>query len=365
MKILNVSVHQFRNLSNKQFTFASQFTLISGSHGSGKSSLLDALALLVAEFSAGMGVAATSSRETAMLVAKGDLEGKALDWGYRRSEKDKVQHGGGLFGEAERVMETRKGESAIQLPVFAYYSRAGERGLLPGDGPFPDQYARCLDPIDPSCDFAGLTGPEEACVRSAMTSIASVDPQAGSPRGGLGRLASMAGDMALRCSRLNPELGDRAAVGTEGVVLIEELECGLHPSRQRRVIEDLRKAFPLVQFIATTYSPFIIQSLDEGILIDLDFNEPRPYPDLSIEDITETILGIPLPQRSKRYLDMNAAATEYLSVLQQAEGADGRTKERVKRRLDQLMMPFSNQQAFCAVLEAERLMSGVDDEEME
>jgi predicted ATP-binding protein involved in virulence len=45
---------------------------------------------------------------------------------------------------------------------------------------------------------------------------------------------------------------------TPGIVLIDELDLHLHPIWQRRVIHDLKRTFPLVQFIATTHSPQLI-----------------------------------------------------------------------------------------------------------
>ncbi|GEM_PF-3154147 len=58
---------------------------------------------------------------------------------------------------------------------------------------------------------------------------------------------------------------------TEGVVLIDELDLHLHPKWQRHVIEDLRTTFPKIQFIFTSHSPFLIQSLrssEELIMLD-------------------------------------------------------------------------------------------------
>ncbi len=77
-------------------------------------------------------------------------------------------------------------------------------------------------------------------------------------------LLAMVGDIAQKAATLNPLLEDRALLETPGVVLIDELDLHLHPVWQRRVIEDLRRIFPLIQFFATTHSPFLIQSLRSG-----------------------------------------------------------------------------------------------------
>ena len=43
----------------------------------------------------------------------------------------------------------------------------------------------------------------------------------------------------------------------------------LHPKWQKQVIEDLKLAFPNIQFIVTTHSPFIVQSLRANEIINL------------------------------------------------------------------------------------------------
>jgi hypothetical protein len=82
-----------------------------------------------------------------------------------------------------------------------------------------------------------------------------------------------------------------------------------------------------MQLVATTHSPFIIQSLQAGELVVLDGpgEEEMPREDLrkmGLEDITQEKMGVAQPWRSKHYQDMYEAAREYYQVLQQAQGAD-------------------------------------------
>ncbi|MDO5101270.1 MAG: AAA family ATPase, partial [Eubacteriales bacterium] len=72
---------------------------------------------------------------------------------------------------------------------------------------------------------------------------------------------SMAADIAYRMARLNPDLGENVTLKTPGVVLIDEVDMHLHPSWQQTVINDLARAFPLVQFIVTTHSPQLLTSV--------------------------------------------------------------------------------------------------------
>jgi predicted ATP-binding protein involved in virulence len=71
-------------------------------------------------------------------------------------------------------------------------------------------------------------------------------------------MATMIGELARRAALLNPNLGEEVLEETPGVVLIDELDLHLHPKWQRRIIHDLKRTFPQVQFIATTHSPQLI-----------------------------------------------------------------------------------------------------------
>jgi predicted ATP-binding protein involved in virulence len=71
-------------------------------------------------------------------------------------------------------------------------------------------------------------------------------------------MLTLAGDLARRATTLNPHLGAGVLKQTPGVVIVDELDLHLHPKWQRRVIHDLRRTFPRLQFIATTHSPQLI-----------------------------------------------------------------------------------------------------------
>lgn len=104
----------------------------------------------------------------------------------------------------------------------------------------------------------------------------------------------MAADIAYRCIQLNPQLLERAVVDTPGVVLIDELDLHLHPNWQKSVVKDLKAAFPNLQFVATTHSPFIVQSLAAGELIDLDNlrKGTEPPNELPLSKVATSIMGV-------------------------------------------------------------------------
>ena len=55
-----------------------------------------------------------------------------------------------------------------------------------------------------------------------------------------------------------------------GIVLIDEIENHLHIELQRRVLRILTELFPNIQFIVTTHSPFILNSIDNAVVYDLE-----------------------------------------------------------------------------------------------
>ena len=55
-----------------------------------------------------------------------------------------------------------------------------------------------------------------------------------------------------------------------GIVLIDEIETHLHLEMQRNILGLLTTLFPNIQFIVTTHSPFILNSLKDVVIYDLE-----------------------------------------------------------------------------------------------
>ena len=60
------------------------------------------------------------------------------------------------------------------------------------------------------------------------------------------------------------------AFDTEGIVLIDELETHLHIELQKKILPFLTDFFPNIQFIITTHSPFVLNSIDNAVIYDLE-----------------------------------------------------------------------------------------------
>ena len=162
-------------------------------------------------------------------------------------------------------------------------------------------------------------------------------------------MISLITDIAYKMSILNPQLKERAITETPGVVLIDEIDLHLHPNWQRVVVKDLKNIFPKVQFIATTHSPFIIQSLDNGELISFDKAIETEYSGESIEDIAEEVMGVETPQYSKHKILMYEAASKYFAALNKVTNTE--EMENLQIELDLLSVKYGENVAYYAFIE--------------
>ncbi len=156
-------------------------------------------------------------------------------------------------------------------------------------------------------------------------------------------------DLCKRLALLNPNLAN--PLEGKGIVLIDEIELHLHPKWQREIIETFRTTFPNIQFIMSTHSPFVIQSLQGGELISLDGEIEAEYANQNIEDVAEDIMDVEIPQRSKRYVEMMKIASEYYRKLKEAETNSNIDVSELKQELDALSVRYSNDPFFAANLE--------------
>ncbi|MBF0538217.1 MAG: AAA family ATPase [Nitrospirae bacterium] len=58
----------------------------------------------------------------------------------------------------------------------------------------------------------------------------------------------------------------------QGIVLIDEIEAHLHVSLQKKILPFLTSFFPRIQFIVTTHSPFVLSSIENAVICDLQNN---------------------------------------------------------------------------------------------
>jgi len=79
--------------------------------------------------------------------------------------------------------------------------------------------------------------------------------------------------------------------GLPAIVMIDEIETHLHVELQKQILPFLTQMFPNVQFIVATHSPFVITSLENAVVYDLEkgitLEKPSFY---SYETVVESFL---------------------------------------------------------------------------
>ena len=144
---------------------------------------------------------------------------------------------------------------------------------------------------------------------------------------------------------------------TPGLVLIDEVDVHLHPKWQQQVVADLMETFPAMQFVCTSHSPFIIQSLKQGQLrmIDDTGNQLVEYANRSIEDIAEDVQHVKTPQMSKRAKELADASKKYFNLLQNSNDFDGRSLDEAEAEYRRAAEYYSSNPGLSAVLSLEAL----------
>lgn len=435
MKISHLSLQNFRKYKSACFQFHPRFTVLIGNNGAGKTTVLDALAIMLntyfqsSRLVTGGGAIKPADAHYILTQKQGQVfreqkNNVALDVearignapvNWRREIGDRGGKAKVLVRLGTEAREQIKAGASPDLPLLLYYG-AGRLWSLHDDVETDkpssqlDAYRYCLDPKSDQKAFekwfkklaytelqkrvnipavASVKNAVLACIPGAQDFFHDTEYDQltiqlekegltpfNSLSDGYRNMVAMVADIAHRASRLNPHHGAQAALKTTGIVLIDEIDLHLHPKWQRRVVPDLQRAFPQLQFIATTHSPFILQSLEPGEVIDLDqpwradtgrnapvgVASPGPghaFSNRAIEDIVESVMGVALPQRGERYQRMYEAAQAYYTLLAQVPQADEAARQALKARLDELSAPFSDNVAYHAFLEMERLAAGL------
>lgn len=168
---------------------------------------------------------------------------------------------------------------------------------------------------------------------------------------GLQSMINIVSEIAHRCIELNGFLGKNAVKKTPGVVMIDELDLFLHPRWQRHILRDLVNAFPQIQFIVSTHSPFVIQSLQKNQLISFDEGVEvtgEPFRE-SIEEIVALRMGLSQNIRSSRYEEMVKVAEELFLAID----SNSANQEQIRQKLVEIEAEFSDDPAYLASVRAE------------
>ena len=273
-----------------------------------------------------------------------------IDNQYRAASKTKARASKITKGYKSSLRETVDFQSAFDW-LYRY-----EQSMKKGQE-FEGTYEAVLDALSKA--IPALTDVMVDSKNSELTANVSVKGQEPNYQtyehmsDGFKSVICIVAEMAYRCVQLNGFLGRDAVKKTPGVVLIDELDLYLHPRWQKHLLEDLQKAFPQIQFIVSTHSPFIIQSVRKHNLITLDgVNDDTDPIYRSIEEIVTSEMNMETP-RSKTYNLMVEKAERYYQLVKNGQG-DSEEAKRVNKELDDIEQEFSNDPAYVALLKAER-----------
>jgi predicted ATP-dependent endonuclease of OLD family len=245
---LKLSVENFARFKNSEFIFNTGVTVVVGENDSGKSSLLSALGRL-----AYAGVSSMSAYK--------DL------WGTH------IRTGENYF---KLLLEDADGVVLRSCKMFA----TGVVHELKVDFPFYVGEHHCYSPHPPydrteydanlalsaaqrfMPDLVELTNDSQGRF-SAKFADGTVQPFS-RLGGGVNKIVGI----IYEACKVAKQVESRK--GSIGLVLIENVDNYLHPNVQKTLLPTLRELFPTVRFIVETHSPFIVQSVAQGEVINLD-----------------------------------------------------------------------------------------------
>lgn len=427
MRLTNVKVRNFRCFSEREWVLNPRFNLLVGENGSGKTVALEAFACALGAWLKGLPKVKerpleesdirTVSRlngeqlneETqslASIFVRAELEGVMVQWRRERFLMERSSSEGmwEILDRARAAASAVAEGLPVTLPLLSYYG-TGRLFALPNEMKSSAKaeksrfngYAFSLDPrmrVDQifrwfnDGELLALQYPGESntfrvvkeaivqCIegcrdirydakhRGVMISFSNGEYHEFKVLSdGQRNMLAMVADIAMKASELNPGYGPDVLNQTPGVVLIDELDLHLHPRWQRRIIGDLKRTFPRIQFIATTHSPFLIQALEPGELIKLGEgvlpDEPQEYKKQSIEDIAIDHMGMKEEHvaRSREYHLKMRAAEEYFRKLREP-GTTPSELEALEAEYLRRLEPFGDDPAFFAALKIERESQG-------
>lgn len=118
------------------------------------------------------------------------------------------------------------------------------------------------------------------------------------------------------------------AYDLSGIVIIDEIETHLHIALQKNILPSLIKLFPNVQFIVSTHSPYVLNSVDNAVIYDLEnhvqYNDFSMY---SADEISESYFNA--EQFSKC---VGETIEEYKQLLQKKDANEDEKAKRAKLR---------------------------------
>lgn len=327
-----VTIKNFRNISDMNMRFKPGMNLIIGDNGAGKTSILSAMAISLSGYLKGFQGLARRSIEPGEMTENAVEETSitptirtndgVFSWEVFRPINDSTN-----YRKVKPITKYAYTQNALQetLPVISFQGidRVASEGSTIKNGKlktFPNRiqgYDQCqsfanrFKTIEEWClrmEIIGFRNPNEniseyyAFQRATeifLQFMMNDDPtQVGhvyydrkkeclaykdkrnairisALSSGLQSILHIVMDIAYRMAQLNPGCPD--FIDIPGIVMIDEVDVHLHPKWQWRILGALHQTFPSVQFIITTHAPIVIASYKDAHLISVDDAQQVSY----------------------------------------------------------------------------------------
>ncbi len=425
MYIRELQAYKFRNFEDEKFIFNTQFTVVIGDNGMGKSSLIHALQAALGAYLQCLPIPAsrvyrrqikpseirvtwdsvlkeyTSSKENTCIFSKAVLNETVVEWRRVMLNKRTTSHNrldtGQLIDAVDDLLKHRDEKKNIALPVIANFSTVRAATQQRKGAKAQTKRSRLekgyLAALSDNSDFEGLiewlhnydgnlkhqkefSGTKEAIFNAITTAIPFLtdveynsyykeleavvtinEKNSGkithsNMSDGLKAMLNLVSELAFRCVILNGFLGADSVVQSKGVVLIDELDMHLHPTWQKRVVGDLKKAFPNIQFIVTTHSPFIVQSLSKEELQNLDFMTPENPSDMTLNKVVTDVMGVTKLKSDDFEERYKIAFQQFQQLNRNFDELSMDDYQRVKEAIDKIVVEETNDPIYKAFLKA-------------
>ena len=114
----------------------------------------------------------------------------------------------------------------------------------------------------------------------------------------------------------------------EGVVLIDEIETHLHIELQRKILPFLTEFFPRLQFIVSTHSPYVLTSISNAVVFDLERQVAlTDLSEYSTEDVANGFF-----EADSYSVEMEKILNRYKELLNKQDISDDERAERADLR---------------------------------
>lgn len=119
-----------------------------------------------------------------------------------------------------------------------------------------------------------------------------------------------------------------------GIVIIDEIETHLHIALQKKILPSLIEIFPNIQFIVSTHSPYILNSVDNAVIYDMEHN--IRYDDFSMYSISEISEAYFSAEEFSQYVKKTVDEYKELLGKQDASNNEKAKRARLRHKLNSL-----------------------------